>query len=1257
MVGIIGLTANYASSAGMLKRTTDGGNTWNDCTVPNMLNVVPEVTDIWFSDSVNGWLTVRGILNLGDPTLWRSTDGGITWKGVPSYLGHGPAAVRMTSQALVVTEATGFGIAYSTDTGKTWISFGNNKNGLAFLGDLRGVASEYGMKATTTFLYTTDGGRNWMNSPGGVQHEGFGVYAIKGAGIFVAAPEDTSIMGVWQPSKVYHSIDGNGRNWSTVTTFPINTTGSIQGVEGIIYVQSSGAITSQRVAYPGLWRSTDSGLTWKNVGGPDQGVGLFGVNDTRFAVTGCGNVVYAFDDQGGIWKSTDAGDGTALGQCVFIPDTIRGLISSTICDTARDTYFLHNKNISTITVLDLRVFDTLRRPYKTGSATIDSIPEDFHPIIFPGDSIAFRVKWHPGFMMDSTAGDSVLVRVIFYASYLDKYPESGLVPYDTIFIPIRLLGIGEKAVFSVTPQSIRMDSLLTCIGGDSIIELQNLGCDSLAIIKTLLAKQTWTLTDTSDNPFKGSKIGPNGKLRFKVHTLPKSASVLFDSLQVTMHYQGRDTAFGVALRSTAKLDSLHALSTEPLASFDSVATCAYTDTTIYLKNRACDVLTLRKTDVSNPLWTLFDTTGNALALPRDIASNDSLPIRIRFAPGSLGHKTGNVRFHYHFQGFDSSNLVNLQGDGSTSGKLLYPKALDFGSVSICSDTTIQISFRNTSCDSAFVDSILLPANYTLLDSDLLVTKWIGNSKTLSFRVRHKPSIKGVETEKAYLKIFTNNGLSAVYDTVALTITGIPGTAQFTTSNIASNAFQFAARTECDKGESVSFTVSNFGCDSLTIESIFLDGNLSGAFEAFADASLPIVMQGASAKITISLSKLVAGDYSGNIHIRYRLPDGSTHDTIIAPASVSITKGGGTSSLSMTTDATLHVSPIHACTITDTTIVVKNDGCGSIIVYPTLVQGSGFVIVDTVVVPPGESRTLHIAYDPKASGNLSATFQLQAKLVSTGEIINITPTATVIVIGSILPPETVNFNISFSKMPVVAGESFRVFLTPDRPISGKNLHSISGVLEYRADAFEITSGGLSAPAGISIVQSGPNTFGEIDHYRFDLTNASDITLDPATHVLSAGLVAMISDTIGGSIWIDSLKLNATDPSYSSCTLSWNAAALSASIALQCGDSTFMRQLRGQHLLIGSKIRPNPVTADAAYKATIDLQALEDGIADIILSDAVGREVSRESISLTHGAVLPYTMDLSRQQAGSYIYTVRMNGTSGTTSIEGTVVLLK
>ncbi len=307
--GIVGFHWNITSTTdGMVERTTDGGNTWAPCMVNNTgPNTTPQISDIWFLNADTGWMTVNGSLQALDYMLYRTNDGGLTWNPntalTISGKSGGAAAVWQTDSALVVTNSDG-GIWTSTDTGQTWTNPKPTllENGIAF-DHLNGVMTSDDFASTSTyFLYSTNGGLQWQNATLGFPNEGWGVHCIKSTGIFVAAPEDsTNNNGLHHKSYVDRTVYANGLpsfglSWKRELQLPINTTGDVEGVEGILYVQNSGAVPNSP---SGLMESTDEGVTWTNVGGPNQGgedpfySGGYTepINDTRFAVTGCGNIV------------------------------------------------------------------------------------------------------------------------------------------------------------------------------------------------------------------------------------------------------------------------------------------------------------------------------------------------------------------------------------------------------------------------------------------------------------------------------------------------------------------------------------------------------------------------------------------------------------------------------------------------------------------------------------------------------------------------------------------------------------------------------------------------------------------------------------------------------------------------------------------------------------------------------------------------------------------------------------------------------
>jgi hypothetical protein len=1267
-VGLVGFHWNITTSNfGMVQRTTDGGQSWTPCTVPVLNNVAAIVSDIWFSDTLNGWLTFYNDLNKGDALVWHSTDGGITWMAVNALVNSGmtgPTSVRQTPNAVSVTEGLGIGIWSSTDDGTTWtMSHAIKKSGIDFEDNNNGIATEYGEDETTTFLLTTDGGLTWNNTPGGIQHNGWGVYAIKHGMTFVAAPEDTTLSGgLFKSSPVLRSIN-NGVTWTTqVAELPMRTTGDVEGVDGVIYIQNSGSTGDSIInAIPdGLMRSTDSGQTWIGVSGPRQGDGSsIPITDTRFSVTGCGAIVYASDGAGGLWKTIDGGDSNSIiPQCEFVDTDAHRVAISVICDTGKNFYFLHNLNPGGIVIEDLSIFDTTRRPDTTGAVFLDSVPVPFWSIP-TGDSIAFGLAWHPGAMMDSTASDSVTIRVIFMVSYYQ--PDWGLNPIDTIYLRVKLEGLSTPADFSVIPRSVTKDTIPVCISADTIINLINKGCDSLAVTKALLQKNNWSLTDPEGRalsiPFE---IAPGDTLQLLVRTTPTSAAILFDSLEVSMHYMGRDTSFGAGLRTSAKLNPLQpALTIPALLNFDSLATCDSTESPLALANTGCDTITITQADLTDSHFELLDTNGDPLKLPLVIPTDSTRLVQIRFIPKTLTLSSTSLRLHYKYFGFDSSNAITLTGTGAPSGMLVYhPQSVAFQNVSICSVSEDSITFENTSCLPAFIDSVLLPAPFVLLDSsvNLLGGKTIAPGTTLTLHIRYQPSKKGLETGTATFYYELNNGTTKSDSSFTLTGTGISGTSTFATNPLLQpNMFVFPTISQCDSPDSVSFTIYNTGCDTLIVTGLPLDAGLTGALGSSANKPLPASLgNGDSLHVTVAIVNLITGSYTGDLHIQYTLANGTLVDSLV-PVSSTITAGSGTSALNMTTPTTLNFNNIQSCSMPDTTILLTYKGCGTITVNLNM-TGTGFTFVggsssSSVSLSPGQTVPVHVVYDNTSTDTLSSTVAIQ----SSGTL---DTNFSVQILGIVQPAQTVQFVLGLSNMPVSAAENFNATLTPNILVSaGAGLQEVSGIFQYRRDNF--AAGSISANGGQIDPNDKPYDVGTIEYYPFHVTNPAGIALNPIAPLVTLQLETMISDSIGGMIQVDSLQLNSGDVQFNNCVLSTTTpSGLNTSVTIQCGDSILIGILNGHPILTSEELRPNPVTEESGFQTTLNLIAAEDGAAEIILYDALGEQITRDELTVASGGTVPYTFHLGDLPAGSYYYAVRFtSANAGSSTLRGTFLLLK
>jgi len=292
------------SSIRNIRWTSDGGKTWNLSITPGGKGAV---TSIFMKDQLVGYASVFS-KQVGTivSAIWKTGDGGKTWVDHSFGDDENTECVYATSASLIRTNWYGAVGGSSIDDGKNYRSWftstsfaGDNSNGIDFTDDAMGVVT-MGPNNDGSFSnpwYTNDGGINWKT--GTALPEAWGVYGVKGTKTFITLPEGRS--GKYNQN-VYRS-DNGGNTWNSIFSFSFfdRFTGHIGGGGTAAYVQSD--ITNS--ASSGLFRSDNLGQNWKNVGGPSN------FRDSRFVVTGCvGQVVYAFNDQGEIWKTTDGGDGT-----------------------------------------------------------------------------------------------------------------------------------------------------------------------------------------------------------------------------------------------------------------------------------------------------------------------------------------------------------------------------------------------------------------------------------------------------------------------------------------------------------------------------------------------------------------------------------------------------------------------------------------------------------------------------------------------------------------------------------------------------------------------------------------------------------------------------------------------------------------------------------------------------------------------------------------------------------------------------------
>jgi hypothetical protein len=239
-IGALSEQQAWVVLAGRLYRTDDGGASWNDIS-PGQTRVQTAT----FLDRDHGWLVISPNAAHPEFSIWRTTDGGLTWQETP---------LAAASDTLMDARAVSLDFISPLEgwLSLKWVSSSNFNLG--------------------TLYHTADGGLTWeeRSLPGG------------GAIDFVNQTQGWTFAGP-QGDQLYQTQDG-GLTWQTLSSTsgaplsmrdPLGS--SLPALAGISYINPtaawafsrSGACDSQAcTSSSALWRTLDGGVRWVQVALP-----------------------------------------------------------------------------------------------------------------------------------------------------------------------------------------------------------------------------------------------------------------------------------------------------------------------------------------------------------------------------------------------------------------------------------------------------------------------------------------------------------------------------------------------------------------------------------------------------------------------------------------------------------------------------------------------------------------------------------------------------------------------------------------------------------------------------------------------------------------------------------------------------------------------------------------------------------------------------------------------------------------------------
>ena len=545
-------------------------------------------------------------------------------------------------------------------------------------------------------------------------------------------------------------------------------------------------------------RSLNGGFTWIQVGGPSN------FNDKRFAVTGKGAVVYAFDKFGGVWKTSDGGDGTltasAFGKITLTDIANISPLSAKLCDSADFHLRLAYNDCDSLIVTNVAFIDD-----NTGELSLPKQARFFGKDSTVFDTVVIRFK--PQKIQIATER----VRITF------RQPDGFL--QDTI-ITIKLQGLPARDIpfITQTPGNVMDFGTRSICGDDSVrtLTITNIGCSPMSVISLATDGPPFNLLSA----FLPFGLDPGISRTVLLQFKPSAIGIVTGKLNLITS----DSSITVSLTGNGITGTRGYTLSQPLI---TSTICDSVEGDIFFKNISCSPILLDSIGVDAPFR--FDP----ISLPVNIKTDSGITLHFHFVPGIEGIFTKFITIH-SFNNSDSNNRFDttLALSGLATPGLpviaLSALSLDFGSINTCIFRDLEVTITNTGCDTLKItDELFIGSglSYTVIQS--IKDMNIPRGSSAKVIIRFKPPTLG--SFNSILHIATNAGdhdipLSGIG-------TNDPGLLSLSATSIGS------VLTCLDSG--FTLILSNTTCDSLYLDSIIFNGAGSSDYVINSFAKIPM----------------------------------------------------------------------------------------------------------------------------------------------------------------------------------------------------------------------------------------------------------------------------------------------------------------------------------------------------------------------------------------------------------------------------------
>jgi len=1141
-------------------------------------SLIGQVRDFTFKDSLTGWLAASQ--SQLSPGCYMTTDAGMSW--IPLS----PTGQRMAiyynpkTQALILNGWNGATSIYSVDGGASWTSTG------AFSANTCGIAFTDSLHGLMTVFGANVGGYYFYTTDGGIiwnaltqTAEAFQPLAIKGTHTYFVCAEGFR--------QILRTND-DGKSWSLIHQFPLSLdlSGDIRGDLSALYIQGK----------TGTFYSVDQGVTWTDYCGPHNDF------DTRMYNLGPDSL-YAGTLEGELWLNPF---GVRRNKDLLQFSASPFDLVSDRCTSIDSFYkFINLSNCLVVKILNISLIPG------PGANTFKLKLPIFPVTIADSATDSMKITYTP----DNSSTDSAQIDI--------KYSVGG----ETFEVKRWIRGIVKPGFNVLLSKDLKLLLSSDCSKLDTFITIKSGLCSDDTLLAVQLSDPTaFTITP----PALPAPIAAGKSLLIPISVKSLGAGSYNAFITLTIRSGGitRDTTINLGAIILAA-SQLRMNITPDSAVFGTVSICDQVIDTVILKNTICKNLFIKNISIQPAsAATEYSFVQLNHTIPDSLSPKASDTILVQYKPTIGGLAAGYLRFTI---GFDLVNThdtnISVYGIGKAlAGSALESSLLAFDPTVPCTPQQLSTHLYNNSCGTDTIVAIIPAKDQSFSAINPTPPLAIASGDSTTITIQEDSRSAGAKFDSVGVIIHSSTG---AIDTVMVRLSGIVNQAIHKLSFVPLALDSISPCTQLD----TTIELRNLGiCDTLTVDSASLSG--PGWF-VLSTGTLPVkILPGGSFFVTIRFTPGSGANGNGTIHLK-----GNGIDTTIA---IHASSRAGGALYALTTSGTLFSSSL--CKPALHIFTFQNTSCDTIILDDvslnnTFPGGTQFSFTPKISLPdtilPGKKFDLTVTFDPLGTGDSTANITYHSTVNGFGFTKDLTGTLAT-------SKQTAKFELvvgtSGKTISAYAGSSVTVRLLLQSAVGDTiGLTSTKATLAYSDDVLGVITGPVASP-GWALNSSTPGK----GALTLDLSRTNTNSLPAGTEIATVQFEPYVAVSTYTLMNIQNIQFNNDDPAFASCVLGSQALApLLIDITPECGNTVLRGFLGNDNAVFGKiSIRPNPVTSGSQITVSLELGQKSD--VNIILSNALGQQVSSVRRSSLAKGIQSIYLDLPSGAGGLYILTLEAGG---------------